>query len=82
MRKNLPEIFSIGIFIITSLFAIFVSEILDQAQPSDAAPTSSSGFQYVILYIFVAIAFTFVVLYLARKKHMNIIKGVFIFSMA
>ncbi len=82
MRKNLPEIFSIGIFIITSLFAIFVSEILYQAQPSDAAPTSSSGFQYVILYIFVAIAFTFVVLYLARKKHMNIIKGVFIFSMA
>ncbi|WP_393971445.1 presenilin family intramembrane aspartyl protease [Oxyplasma meridianum] len=81
-RKNLPELFSIGIFVITSLFAIFVSEILYQVQPSVAAPTSSSGFQYVILYIFVAIAFTFVILYLARKKHMNIIRGVFIFSMA
>ncbi|MCL5803619.1 MAG: presenilin family intramembrane aspartyl protease PSH [Thermoplasmataceae archaeon] len=82
MKKNLPEIFSIGIFIITSLFAIYVSEILDQTQPSDAAPTSSSGFQYVIFYIVIAIIFTFVVLYLARKKHIRVIKGVFIFSMA
>ena len=66
------------IFVLSSLLAIFMAGILEQT-PGTQKPTPTSGLYTVFIYLIVAVVFTFVVLYLSKKKKLKIIRGLFIF---
>lgn len=80
-RKIIPELSSLFLFTLTSLFAVFISYYL---QLAGQAPSQSGteNFFSIILYIGVTIVFTLIVIYLARKNKLKIIKAVFFFLAA
>lgn len=80
-KQILPELSSLFLFVITSLFAVFISYYL---QLVGQAPSQSGtgNFYSIILYIIVTIVFTFIVIYLARKNRLRVIKVVFFFLAA
>ncbi len=69
------------LFVATSLFAVFISYYL-QLVGQAPAQSSSGNFYSIILYISVTIIFTFIVIFLARRKKLRVIKAVFLFLAA
>lgn len=66
------------IFVLSSLLAIYMAGILRQAEGIQT-PGPTTGIFTVFIYLALAIVFTFVVLYLSKKKKLKIIRGLFIF---
>lgn len=81
LRDHLPELSSLIVFVAASLFAVFIASYL---QVTGTAPSqgSSTGIFSIILYLVITVVFSFLVLYLARKKRLKIIRIVFLFLSA
>lgn len=79
IKLRVPEITTLSLFILSSLFAVFLASILIQENTGFSNTTPTSGISTVLIYIVFAIAVTFFILYLARKKRMRIIKAIFLF---
>lgn len=66
-------------FVLSTLFAIFLAVVLKELSPGIGGGSPTSGLPEIFFYMAFAIVFTFLILYLARKKRLRIIRGIFIF---
>lgn len=80
-RELLPELSGLFLFVATSLFAVFISYYLNLVGQAPSQSSSENLFS-IILYITVTIIFTFIVIYLAKRNKLRIIKIVFLFLAA
>lgn len=79
IKLRLPELSTLILFFASSLFAVFLASVLIQENSQLGNTTPTTGISTVLIYIVFAIAITFFILYLARKKKMKIIKAIFLF---
>ncbi len=79
IRIRVPEVSTLILFILSSLFAIFLSSILIEQNAGFSNTTPTTGIGTVFVYMIFAIAVTFFILYLARKKKMRIMRAIFLF---
>ena len=75
-KKINSEIFGIALFLISTLFALFISFYL-QAVPEIADESSGISFVFVLYYIIFIVIFTAAALYIV-KKHAGVMKIVFL----
>lgn len=81
LKDRIPELSGLLLFVLSSLFAVFISYYLNLIGQAPSQ-SGSGGFYYIILYIVVTIIFSLIVIYLARKNRLRIIKVVFLFLAA
>ncbi len=81
-KDLLPEFSSLFLFAAASLFAVFISYYLQLIGQAPSSSSGSTGLYSILLYIVVTIIFSFVVIYLTRKKKLHVIKIVFLFLTA
>jgi len=79
IRLRVPEISTLVLFVLSSLFAIFLATILIQQNAGFSNTTPTTGISTVLVYMVFAIAVTFFILYLAKKKKMRIMRAIFLF---
>ena len=77
LRRILPEISSMLLFLVTSLFSVYISLYL---KSSGNAPSQSSSLNIleIVVYIVATLVFSAIVIVLARKKKLRIVKIVFL----
>ncbi|MHB1707989.1 MAG: presenilin family intramembrane aspartyl protease PSH [Thermoplasmataceae archaeon] len=78
VRRILPEISAMIIFVASSLFAIYVSEQLIIQDAGIKATSTTGGIGNVLIFIPLIIVFSFAVIFLARKKRVRFLKWIFI----
>ncbi|WP_297026636.1 presenilin family intramembrane aspartyl protease PSH [Thermoplasma sp.] len=72
------EIVSMVIFVISSLLAILLAVAIYNSQPSSYAHRSPTyGIGYVFVYIIAAFLFSFVIIYLGRKRKLRIFRVIY-----
>ncbi|WP_241761846.1 presenilin family intramembrane aspartyl protease PSH [Thermoplasma acidophilum] len=72
------EIVSMTIFVLSSLLAILLAVAIYNSEPSSYAHRSPTyGIGYVFVYIIAAFLFSFVIIYLGRKKKLRIFKVIY-----
>ena len=74
----LPEIALILTFILASVLAVFMSLTITSIPGGQSAPSSTSGFGYIIYYLVAAIVFSGLVIFLGRRDKARIIRYFFI----
>lgn len=79
LRLRVAEFSTLVIFVLSSLFAIYLASILRAQNSGFSNTTPTSGISTVLVYLVFAIAVTFFILYLARKKKMRIMRAIFLF---
>ena len=78
IRNKLPEISSILLFTVSSLFATFLSFIIIGSGLEPAPSSGTSGISYILYYLIAALVFSGVVIYLGRKRMAGILRWVFL----
>jgi presenilin-like A22 family membrane protease len=78
IRRIVPEISAMIIFVASSLFAIYVSQQLIIQDAGIKATSTTGGIGNVLIFIPLIIVFSFAVIFLARKKRVRFLKWVFI----
>ncbi len=78
IRRVLPELSAMIIFVASSLFAIYVSQQLIIQDAGIKATSTTGGIGNVLIFIPLIIVFSFVVIFLARKKRVRFLKWIFI----
>ena len=78
IRRIVPEISAMIIFVASSLFAIYVSEQLIIQDAGIKATSTTGGIGNVLIFIPLIIVFSFAVIFLARKRKMRFLKWIFI----
>ncbi len=76
LKKINSEIFGITLFILSSLFSLYLALNL-YGIPGIKAESSGITLVFVLYYIIFMVAFTLIALYII-KKHANVMKGVFL----
>ncbi|MCL4448058.1 MAG: presenilin family intramembrane aspartyl protease [Thermoplasmatales archaeon] len=78
--KEFPaaQLTSLALFILSSIFAVYLADIALQVEPSISASSPTSGFGYVVYYLVAAIVFSVLLIVLARKYRMNFLKWLFV----
>ncbi len=79
-KREFPaaQITSLALFILSSVFAVYLARIAVAVEPSISASSPTSGFGYVIYYFVAAIVFSALLIYFARKYKLNFLKWLFI----
>lgn len=77
-RRVLPELFTMLLFAVSSLFAVYVSQQLIIQVPTTKASSTTGGLGNVLIFIPLIIVFSFVVIFLARRKKVRFLKWLFI----
>ena len=72
------QVTSLILFILSSIFAVYLASIALQVEPSTSASTTTSGFGYVAYYLVAAIVFSVLLILLARRFRLNFLKWLFI----
>lgn len=78
VRRSLPEISSLILFVAASLFATFLSKLIIESGIQSPPSSTTSGASYIVLYLVAAIVFSGIVIFLGRKNLGRIIRWVFI----
>lgn len=78
IRRVLPELSTMILFAVSSLFAIYISQQLIIQDASIKASSSTGGFGNVLVFIPLIIVFSLVVIFLARRKKVRFLKWLFI----
>ncbi|MDA8143961.1 MAG: presenilin family intramembrane aspartyl protease [Thermoplasmatales archaeon] len=78
IRRIVPEISAMIIFVASSLFAIYVSEQLIIQDAGIKATSTTGGIGNVLIFIPLIIVFSFAVIFLARKRKVRFLKWIFI----
>lgn len=78
-RPGIAEISTLLLFVLSSLFAIFLAGVLVQENSSYSSTTPTTGLGMVFVYLAFAIAVSFFVIFLAKKRRMKVMKGIFLF---
>lgn len=75
--KKLPEISSLLLFIVSSLFATFLSLLIVDSGIQNPPSSTTSGASYILFYLIAAVAFSGVVIFLGRKNLGKILRWIF-----
>ena len=78
IRRIVPEISAMIIFVASSLFAIYVSEQLIIQDAGIKATSTTGGIGNGLIFIPIIIVFSFAVIFLARKRKVRFLKWIFI----
>lgn len=83
-KREFPaaQLTSLVLFIVSSIFAVYLASIAYSIQPSIAANSTTSGFGYVIYYLVAAIVFSVALIFLARRFKLNFLKWLFVAAIA
>ncbi len=76
------QLTSLVLFIVSSIFAVYLASIAYSIQPSIAANSTTSGFGYVVYYLVAAIVFSVALIFLARRFKLNFLKWLFVAAIA
>ncbi|WP_297215763.1 presenilin family intramembrane aspartyl protease PSH [Thermoplasma sp.] len=72
------ELISMAIFVLSSLLAILLAVAIYNSEPSSYAHRSPTyGIGYVFIYIIAAFLFSFVIIYLGRKRRLRIFRVIY-----
>lgn len=79
-KREFPsaQITSLILFILSSIFAVYLSTIAMAVQPSVVSHSTTSGFGYVVYYMVAAIVFSVVLLYFGRRFKLKFLKALFL----
>ncbi len=69
---------SLILFILSSIFAVYLATIAIAVEPSVSASSPTSGFGYVAYYLVAAIAFSALLILLAKRFKLNFLKWLFV----
>ena len=75
--KKIPEGFAVILFTFTSLLAILVSQVFSSQEGVHSASSGTQSILYIILFTAMTVIFSAAVLFVARRKGMRIVKGLF-----
>lgn len=78
LRNKLPEVSSLILFVISALFATFLSSLIIGTGVETAPSSGTQGAPYIIFYLIAAIVFSVVVIFLGRRKIASILRWVFL----
>ena len=78
IRRIVPEISAMIIFVASSLFAIYVSEQLIIQDAGIKATSTTGGIGNVLIFLPLILVFSFAVIFLARKRKVRFLKWIFI----
>ena len=83
-KREFPaaQLTSLILFIVSSIFAVYLASIAYSIQPSIAANSTTSGFGYVVYYLVAAIVFSVALIFLARRFKLNFLKWLFVAAIA
>lgn len=76
--RKLPEISSLSLFIVSTLFATFLSYLIVESGIQTAPSSGTAGISYILYYIIAALVFSGIVIYLGRKRMAGILRWVFL----
>jgi presenilin-like A22 family membrane protease len=79
-ESELPvaQLTSLVLFVLSSVFAVYLASIAIQISPSISASTTTSGLGYVVYYLVAALVFSFLLIYLSKKFKLNFLKWLFV----
>lgn len=79
-KREFPgaQITSLALFVVSSLFAVYLANIALQVEPSISPTSTTSGIDYVLYYLVAAIMFSLLLIFLARRYKLNFLKWVFV----
>lgn len=72
------QVTSLALFILSSVFAVYLASIALAVQPSVTATTTTSGIFYAVYYLVAAIVFSVLLVYLGRRFKLNFLKWLFV----
>ncbi len=72
------QLTSLVLFVLSSVFAVYLASIAMQYSPSVAATSTTSGLGYVVYYLVAALVFSFLLIYLSKRYKLNFLKWLFI----
>ncbi|MGC8645507.1 MAG: presenilin family intramembrane aspartyl protease PSH [Thermoplasmata archaeon] len=80
MKENVlfPQVVSLVLFVLSSLFAIYLASIAIAVNAVSAPKSTTTGIYYILYYIGAALLFTFIILFLGRRYRMNFLKWLFV----
>ena len=78
LKSKVPEVSSLILFVISALFATFLSSLIIESGAQTPPTSGTQGAYYIIYYLVAAIAFSAVVIYLGRKRIASILRWVFL----
>ncbi|MEM1613838.1 MAG: presenilin family intramembrane aspartyl protease PSH [Thermoplasmatales archaeon] len=73
-----PQIVSLVLFILSSVFAVYLANIALQVEPSITPKSTTTGVYYIFYYIAVALIFSFLLLFFGRRYKLNFLRWLFI----
>ncbi|MEM0127789.1 MAG: presenilin family intramembrane aspartyl protease PSH, partial [Thermoplasmatales archaeon] len=73
-----PQIVSLMLFILSSIFAVYLASIALAYEPSITPKSTTTGAYYILYYLAVALIFSFLLLFLGRKYKLNFLKWLFV----
>jgi len=79
-KREFPaaQLTSLVLFILSSVFAVYLAGIALQVSPSSSASSTTSGFGYVAYYLVAAVVFSFLLIYLSKRYKLNFLKWLFV----
>jgi presenilin-like A22 family membrane protease len=79
-ERELPvaQLTSLVLFVLSSVFAVYLASIAFQISPSESASSTTSGIGYVIYYLVAALVFSFLLIFLSRRFKLNFLKWLFV----
>lgn len=69
---------AIGLFVFTSVLALLVSMVFQQEGAVSSQSSGAGNLLYILWFMILTLAFSGAILYVARKKGMRVIRGLFI----
>lgn len=78
IRNRLPEISSLLLFVVSTVFATFLSLLIIESGLQSPPSSPTAGASYIVYYLVAALVFSGIVIYLGRKKRASILRWVFI----
>lgn len=78
LRSKVPEVSSLILFVISALFATFLSSLIIGSGVESPPSSGTEGASYIIYYLVAAIVFSAVVIFLGRKKIASLLRWVFL----
>ena len=84
MNKRIifPQVTSIVLFVLSSVFAIYLASIALSIKVVSPPRSTTTGIYYIFYYIVAALLFTFLLLFLGRRYRLNFLRWLFIAMIA
>jgi len=81
-RTIFPQVTSIVLFVLSSVFAIYLASIALSIKVVSPPRSTTTGIYYIFYYIVAALLFTFLLLFLGRRYRLNFLRWLFIAMIA